>query len=91
VLACSSHSQPASFPVYGSSLSRDVSPRDLADKIKALHTDHAINAFKVKIAQRMGHNIDGGLTMEESLTTARDPTSQSTCPCNTLRTARVYA
>eukprot|EP00730_Choanoeca_flexa_P011775 TRINITY_DN2798_c0_g1_i1.p1 TRINITY_DN2798_c0_g1~~TRINITY_DN2798_c0_g1_i1.p1 ORF type:complete len:411 (+),score=108.65 TRINITY_DN2798_c0_g1_i1:160-1392(+) len=49
---------PSSFPVYGSSLSRTVSPRDLADKISTLHHKHGINAFKVKIAQRMGHNVD---------------------------------
>jgi hypothetical protein len=44
--------------VDGSSLSRTVTPTDLAKKLKGLHTDHGIPAFKIKIAQRMGHNID---------------------------------
>jgi hypothetical protein len=48
-----------SFPVYGSSLSRSVSPAALDNTVKGLYDNHGVKAFKIKIAQRMGHNVDG--------------------------------
>lgn len=49
---------PAAFPVYGSSLSRSVASHKLAAQLAALQTQHGVQAFKVKVAQRMGHNMD---------------------------------
>jgi L-alanine-DL-glutamate epimerase-like enolase superfamily enzyme len=44
--------------VYGSSIDRQISADGLAAKIKHVHETYGVDAFKVKVAQRMGNNTD---------------------------------
>lgn len=44
--------------VYGSSMRRDISPQDEADRLKKLMDDKGYTAFKIRIANNFGKNID---------------------------------
>jgi len=44
--------------VYGSSMRRDISPREEADRLARLRADKGITAFKVRIGKVCGHDED---------------------------------
>ncbi len=46
------------LPVYGSSMSRTTSPEEEADRLIALTESHGFRAFKVRIADVMGRDVD---------------------------------
>jgi L-alanine-DL-glutamate epimerase-like enolase superfamily enzyme len=48
----------AQVPVYGSSMSRTISPEDEADRMVALVASHGFRAFKIRIAEVMGRDVD---------------------------------
>jgi len=47
-----------SIPVYGSSMRRDITPQDEADRMTGLVERHGFRAFKLKVAEMMGRNTD---------------------------------
>lgn len=46
------------IPVYGSSMKRDISPEEEADRMVALRESHGFGAFKIRIADVMGRDKD---------------------------------
>ncbi|MDQ1914743.1 mandelate racemase/muconate lactonizing enzyme family protein [Paenibacillus sp. GD4] len=44
--------------VYGSSMKRDISPEDEADRLKRLQDKHGYNAFKFRIGKSFGNDVD---------------------------------
>jgi L-alanine-DL-glutamate epimerase-like enolase superfamily enzyme len=50
--------QPRPFPVYGSSMRRDITPEDEADRLVRLRDAHGYGAFKVRIGSVCGHDQD---------------------------------
>jgi L-alanine-DL-glutamate epimerase-like enolase superfamily enzyme len=46
------------FPVYGSSMRRDISPKDEADRLLRLRDERGYKAFKVRLGQPVGHDRD---------------------------------
>jgi len=49
---------PRAFPVYGSSMRRDISPADEADRLARLRDTHGFQAFKIRIGKVCGHDED---------------------------------
>ena len=45
-------------PTYASSMRRDISPEDEADRLSLLKDQHGYNAFKVRVGRENGHNED---------------------------------
>jgi L-alanine-DL-glutamate epimerase-like enolase superfamily enzyme len=45
-------------PVYGSSMSRNITPQDEADRLKRLMDSHGYRAFKIRLGKTVGHNQD---------------------------------
>jgi L-alanine-DL-glutamate epimerase-like enolase superfamily enzyme len=64
--------RPRDIPVYGSSMRRDITPADEADRLKRLHDAKGFRAFKVRVGSVCGHDEDPwpGRT-EELLRTVR--------------------
>lgn len=50
--------KPRPFPVYGSSMRRDINASDEADRLAKLRDAHGYNAFKIRVGSEFGHNID---------------------------------
>jgi L-alanine-DL-glutamate epimerase-like enolase superfamily enzyme len=50
--------KPRPFPVYGSSMRRDVTPRDEADRLARLRDAHGYGAFKIRVGSVCGHDQD---------------------------------
>ena len=50
--------QPRPFPVYGSSMRRDISPEDEADRLLRLRDRHGYGAFKIRVGKVNGHDQD---------------------------------
>ena len=50
--------QPQAFPVYGSSMRRDIKPADEASRLAALRDSHGFTAFKIRLGTPAGHNRD---------------------------------
>ena len=50
--------QPREVRAYGSSMRRDISPRDEADRLVRLHEREGFDAFKVRIGKEFGHDED---------------------------------
>jgi L-alanine-DL-glutamate epimerase-like enolase superfamily enzyme len=50
--------RPRPFPVYGSSMRRDTTPEEVAEKLVRLRDSHGYQGFKVKIGKRMGYDVD---------------------------------
>lgn len=50
--------RPRPMPVYGSSMRRDIKPRDEADRLKKLHDQLGYGAFKVRLGKVTGHDED---------------------------------
>lgn len=46
------------FPAYGSSMRRDITPEDEAERLVALRDQHGFEAFKVRIGKECGHDED---------------------------------
>ncbi|MBO1005076.1 mandelate racemase/muconate lactonizing enzyme family protein [Pseudogracilibacillus auburnensis] len=64
---------------YGSSMRRDISPVDEANRLKGLMESKGYKAFKIRIANNFGNNIDyyPGRT-EEIIPTVRDAIGENT-------------
>ena len=50
--------EPRDIPVYGSSMRRDISPQDEADRLLRLRDAKGMRAFKVRLGKVCGHNQD---------------------------------
>lgn len=50
--------EPRPFPVYGSSMRRDITPEDEADRLVRLRDSQGFGAFKVRIGKVCGHDED---------------------------------
>jgi L-alanine-DL-glutamate epimerase-like enolase superfamily enzyme len=49
---------PRPFPVYASSMRRDIEPRDEAERLVRLRDAHGFSAFKVRVGSEHGHDRD---------------------------------
>jgi L-alanine-DL-glutamate epimerase-like enolase superfamily enzyme len=49
---------PRPFPVYASSMRRDITPDDEADRLARLKDKHGYNAFKFRVGRECGHDQD---------------------------------
>lgn len=49
---------PRALPVYGSSMSRSITPEDEAKRLAALRDSHGFTAFKIRVGLEAGHNKD---------------------------------
>ena len=49
---------PGNLKVYGSSMKRDISANDEADRFKRLHQEQGIDAFKFRIGAECGRGLD---------------------------------
>ena len=50
--------EPRPFPVYGSSMRRDITPQDEAERLLRLRDAHGYQAFKIRIGKECGHDED---------------------------------
>ena len=50
--------EPRPFPVYGSSMRRDISPEDEAARLLRLRDEQGFGAFKVRVGSVCGHDMD---------------------------------
>ena len=50
--------QPRALPVYGSSMRRDIKPKDEAQRLARLRDERGYRAFKVRVGKVMGHDQD---------------------------------
>ncbi|MDR8391064.1 mandelate racemase/muconate lactonizing enzyme family protein [Aliifodinibius sp. S!AR15-10] len=50
--------RPRPFPVYGSSMSRSITPEDESERLKKLYEKKGYPAFKVRVGSVNGHNKD---------------------------------
>jgi L-alanine-DL-glutamate epimerase-like enolase superfamily enzyme len=50
--------EPRPFPVYGSSMRRDITPRDEATRLARLRDSHGYSAFKIRVGSECGHDRD---------------------------------
>jgi L-alanine-DL-glutamate epimerase-like enolase superfamily enzyme len=55
------------FPVYGSSMRRDISPVDEAQRLARLRDAHGFTAFKVRLGTPTGHDRDASPGRTEAL------------------------
>src|SRR5579862_251386 len=55
------------IPVYGSSMRRDISPEAEAARLARLRDEHGFTAFKVRVGQPTGHDIDAAPNRSERL------------------------
>jgi L-alanine-DL-glutamate epimerase-like enolase superfamily enzyme len=49
---------PRPLPIYGSSMKRNISPRDEAERVRRLREEQGIVAFKIRIANNFGRDVD---------------------------------
>ena len=49
---------PGRVRAYGSSMKRDITPQDEADRLSRLRDAHGFNAFKFRIGAECGRNVD---------------------------------
>ena len=49
---------PRAFPVYASSMRRDIEPRDEAERLVRVRGEHGFRAFKVRVGSECGHDRD---------------------------------
>jgi len=50
--------KPRDIDAYGSSMRRDITPKDEAERLKRLQDAHGFRAFKIRIANNFGKDID---------------------------------
>ncbi|GMU22431.1 MAG: isomerase [Phycisphaerae bacterium] len=55
------------FPVYGSSMRRDISPAEEAARLARLRDTQGFKAFKVRVGQAVGHDRDAAPGRSEAL------------------------
>lgn len=55
------------FPVYGSSMRRDISPQDEAERLARLRDERGFAAFKVRLGTPTGHDKDAAPGRTEAL------------------------
>lgn len=46
------------FPAYGSSMRRDIAPKEEAERVARLKDEYGYGAFKVRVGKRAGHDQD---------------------------------
>ena len=61
---------PRPLRVYGSSMRRDITARDEADRLCKLRDDCGFDAFKIRVGSEFGHNVDESPGRTESVVTA---------------------
>ena len=49
---------PRPFPVYASSMRRDIAPEDEAERLARLRDRHGYDAFKIRVGKECGHDED---------------------------------
>jgi L-alanine-DL-glutamate epimerase-like enolase superfamily enzyme len=49
---------PRPLRVYASSMRRDISPKDEAERLSRLRDKHGYDAFKIRVGSEYGHNVD---------------------------------
>lgn len=49
---------PRPLRVYASSMRRDISPADEADRLSRLRDEHGYDAFKIRVGSEFGHDVD---------------------------------
>jgi L-alanine-DL-glutamate epimerase-like enolase superfamily enzyme len=49
---------PGRMPVYGSSMRRDITPKDEAERLKRLQETYGYRAFKIRIGNNFGNDAD---------------------------------
>ncbi len=49
---------PRPIRVYASSMRRDITPRDEADRMVRLRDAHGYDAFKIRVGSEFGHDVD---------------------------------
>lgn len=49
---------PQPFPVYASSMRRDIAPEAEAERLERLRAEHGFDAFKIRIGRECGHDAD---------------------------------
>lgn len=49
---------PGTFRAYASSMKRDITPKDEAERLKRLRDEKGFDAFKFRIGAEVGHNVD---------------------------------
>ncbi len=49
---------PRPFPVYASSMRRDIAPEDEAERLARLRDAHGYSAFKIRVGKECGHDED---------------------------------
>ena len=59
--------KPDPFPVYGSSMRRDISPADEAGRLARLRDERGFRAFKVRLGVPTGHDRDAAPGRTEAL------------------------
>lgn len=62
--------QPRPFPVYASSMRRDITPEDEAARFVRLRESHGYTAFKFRIAKECGHDEDEWFGRTEAIVPA---------------------
>ncbi|MCW3051740.1 MAG: gci 3 [Chthonomonadales bacterium] len=55
------------FPVYGSSMRRDISPDAEAARLTRLRDEYGFTAFKIRVGQPNGHDVDAAPNRTETL------------------------
>jgi L-alanine-DL-glutamate epimerase-like enolase superfamily enzyme len=50
--------KPRPFPVYGSSMRRDITAEDEAERLARLTDSHGYRAFKIRVGRECGHDQD---------------------------------
>jgi len=61
---------PRPFPVYASSMRRDIEPAEEAERLAALRNEHGFRAFKIRIGKECGHDRDEWAGRTEALVPA---------------------
>lgn len=59
--------KPRPFLVYGSSMRRNITPEEEADRLVKLRDDFGYQAFKIRIGKQCGHNQDEWFGRTEAL------------------------
>jgi L-alanine-DL-glutamate epimerase-like enolase superfamily enzyme len=49
---------PRPIPAYGSSMRRDITPKDEAERLARLRDSHGYGAFKIRVGRKCGHDED---------------------------------
>lgn len=49
---------PEPFPVYASSMRRDITPAEEAERLERLRAERGFEAFKIRVGRECGHDVD---------------------------------